>query len=259
MIDSSEEKRRRARAGVLIAFVAVLLVLVVALFFLAFFQFPKILDESIGVELPFEPAPAAIVERPPSPDIVRGTLVFVIDDAGNSLCELEPFLEFPGDLTIAVLPGLSDSVEAARRIRAAGKEVFLHQPMEAIGGQDTGPGAIMAGMGRDEIREIINRNLDEIWPVTGMNNHQGSLVTMDEEAMEVILELSRERGIRFLDSRTTNETVAPRVAEHLGMVIGQRDVFIDNIPDRESIMAQINIGLDMAEQRGSSIMIGHAW
>ncbi|MDR2537005.1 MAG: divergent polysaccharide deacetylase family protein, partial [Treponema sp.] len=189
----------------------------------------------------------------------RGTIVFVIDDAGNNLYELEPFLQFPGPLTIAVLPGLPESAEAARRIRAAGKEVFLHQPMEAIGGEDPGPGAVYAGMNVAEIREIVERNLDEIGPVAGMNNHQGSKITMSEEAMETILAICRERGIFFLDSRTTADTVVPIVAQRIGMPIGERDVFLDNVQDKASIIEYAKEGLRKANLQGKAVMIGHAW
>jgi polysaccharide deacetylase 2 family uncharacterized protein YibQ len=186
-------------------------------------------------------------------------VVFVIDDAGNNLRELDPFLRFPGPLTIAVLPGLPHSAEAARRVRAAGKEVFLHQPMEALQGQDPGPGALYVGMDAGEIRRVIEKNLAEIGPVAGMNNHQGSKVTMDREAMETVLALCRERGIYFLDSRTTAETAAPEAARRLGMKIGERDVFIDNIQDRASFKKYINDGLFRAERKGAAVMIGHTW
>ena len=188
-----------------------------------------------------------------------GTLAFIIDDAGNNLWELEPFLHFPGPLTIAVLPGLPNSAEAAQRIRAAGKEVFLHQPMESLGGSYPGPGAIFTGMEEDEIRSIINDNIDEIWPVAGMNNHEGSRISMDEEIMEIILTICRERDIVYLDSRTTGETVAPAAALRLDMRIGERDVFLDNDPDRESIIGYIKTGLSKAGQNGSAIMIGHTF
>jgi polysaccharide deacetylase 2 family uncharacterized protein YibQ len=168
-------------------------------------------------------------------------------------------LEFPGPLTIAVLPGLPYSSEAARRVRAAGKEVFLHQPMEALGGSNPGPRAIMAGMRGDEIRALVNRNLDEIWPVAGINSREGSRITMDEEAMETILTVCRERGILFLDSRTTAETAVPAAAQRLGMRIGERDVFVDNSQERDSMIEYINTGLARAEQKGSAIMIGHTW
>jgi polysaccharide deacetylase 2 family uncharacterized protein YibQ len=203
--------------------------------------------------------PAAAAERAPEEPRRRGVLVFVIDDAGNNLAGLDPFLRFPGPLTIAVLPQLPYSAEAARRIRAAGKEVILHQPMEALGGQNPGPGAVFAGMSPEEIRGIINRNLDEIWPVAGLNNHEGSRVTMDQEAMETVLGLCRERGILFLDSRTTAETAAPEAAKRLGIKIGERDIFLDNSQDRDSMLYYLNLGLRRAEQKGAAVMIGHIW
>jgi polysaccharide deacetylase 2 family uncharacterized protein YibQ len=185
--------------------------------------------------------------------------VFVIDDAGNNLRELEPFLRIPGPLTIAVLPGLPYSAEAARRIRAAGKEVLLHQPMEAIGGQNPGPGAIYAGMNAMEIRAVLAANVAEIGPVAGMNNHQGSRITMDEAAMETVLAFCREHGLYFLDSRTTAETAAPAAARRLGMKIGERDVFIDNIQEKSSMIRYIEAGMRKADQKGAAVMIGHTW
>jgi polysaccharide deacetylase 2 family uncharacterized protein YibQ len=186
-------------------------------------------------------------------------VALVIDDAGNNLRELEPFLNFPGPMTIAVLPGLPHSAEAARRIRAAGKEVFLHQPMEALNGQNPGPQAVFSSMDGAEIRRIISRNLDEIAPVAGLNNHQGSKITMDEKAMEAVLSLCRERGIQFLDSRTTADTAAPGAAKRLGMKIGERDIFLDNVQERAAIADSLEAGLARAESRGRALMIGHTW
>jgi polysaccharide deacetylase 2 family uncharacterized protein YibQ len=225
------------------------------------------LTEKPPVKTPPEPSrveplrPAAPPEQipgPPKPQR-RGTLVFVIDDAGNNLRELEPFLRIPGPLTIAVLPGLPYSAEAARRIRAAGKEVFLHQPMEAIGGQNPGPGAVYSGMSGAEIRAVLAANMAEVGPVVGMNNHQGSKITMNQEAMETVLAFCREHGIYFLDSRTTAETAAPAAARRLGIKIGERDVFIDNIQDKASMIQYIQEGLKKAEQKGAAVMIGHTW
>ncbi|MDR2028918.1 MAG: divergent polysaccharide deacetylase family protein [Treponema sp.] len=214
--------------------------------------------------VPAEPAgtaPAAPGAPPPErPEPVRPrVLVFLIDDAGNNLTELDPFLRFSGPLTIAVLPGLPQSAEAARRVRAAGKEVFLHQPMEALGGQNPGPGAIYTGMDAGEIRNIVERNLREIGPVAGMNNHQGSKITMDPGIMEIILTLCREHGIYFLDSRTTADTAAPAVAKRMGIKIGERDVFLDNIQEKAAMIRYVQDGLRQADLKGSAVMIGHTW
>jgi polysaccharide deacetylase 2 family uncharacterized protein YibQ len=131
--------------------------------------------------------------------------------------------------------------------------------MEAIGGQNPGPGAIYVGMTAPEIRAVLERNIAEIGPVTGMNNHQGSKVTMNEAAMETILAFCREHGLYFVDSRTTAETTAPAAARRLGIKIGERDVFIDNIQEKSSMIRYIDEGLVRAERRGQAFMIGHTW
>jgi len=192
-------------------------------------------------------------------EISRGALVFVIDDAGNNLRELDPFLRVPFPLTIAVLPGLPYSAEAARRIRAAGKEVILHQPMEAIGAQNPGPGAIYSGMSAYEIREILSRNIAEVGPVTGINNHQGSKITMDAAIIKVVLEFCAEHKIYFLDSRTTADTVVPVVARQIGMKIAERNIFIDNEQNKNAMLRYIESGLTRAQANGNAVMIGHTW
>lgn len=203
---------------------------------------------------------SAPIERPPQPPPrKKGTLAIVLDDAGNNLKELEPFLHFPGPLTIAVLPGLPYSAEAAKRIRAAGKEVILHQPMEAVGGQNPGPGAIYADMSREEIEAVLKKNLAQLGPVAGMNNHQGSKITADERIMEIVLAFCRRNGIYYLDSRTTAETAVPAVAERMGIRIGERDVFVDNIQEKAAMIRFMEEGLQKAEKKGAAIVIGHVW
>ena len=189
----------------------------------------------------------------------KGVLVLVIDDAGNNLKDLDPFLKFPGPITISVLPGLANSVEAARRVRAAGKELFLHQPMEPLNGQNPGPGSINAGISPAEVKEILVKNLNEIGPVTGFNNHEGSRATMEIAIMRPLLEVSRDSALVFLDSRTTADTVAPQIAKEMGVSIAERDIFLDNEQDRASILTALEAGCKKAELNGVAILIGHVW
>jgi len=199
------------------------------------------------------------VINPKLPVENKGTLVFIIDDAGNNLKELEPFLRIQFPFTIAVLPGLPHSAEAAKRIRESGKEVILHQPMEAIGGQDPGPGAIYSGMSAEKIRAVLSHNIEEIGPIAGMNNHQGSKITMDKEAMQTILAFCNEKGICFIDSRTTADSVVPEVAKQMGIKIAERNVFIDNEQNKNAMLRYITSGLARARKNGSAVMIGHTW
>ncbi len=190
----------------------------------------------------------------------KGKLIFVFDDAGHNLEQLQYFLDLPFPCTIAVLPKLPNSRETARRIRAAGKELILHQPMQAVNQNvDPGEGAVKPGMNREEIKKIVASNVEEIGPISGMNNHEGSLITSDEEAMEAVLELCKEKNIYFLDSRTSSKSVVPQVAKKLNMSIWERAVFLDNKRDKAYMKKQIIDGLEIASQRGEAIMIGHVF
>ena len=190
----------------------------------------------------------------------KGKLIFVFDDAGHNLEQLQYFLDLPFPCTIAVLPTLPNSRETARRIRAAGKELILHQPMQALNPNiNPGDGAVKPGMDREEIKKIVASNVEEIGPIAGMNNHEGSLITSDEKAMEAVLELCREKNIYFLDSRTSSKSVVPQIAKKLNMNIWERAVFLDNKKDKAYMKKQIIEGLEIASQRGEAIMIGHVF
>ena len=187
-------------------------------------------------------------------------LVFVFDDAGHNLNQLEPFLKLPFKVVIAVLPGLPHSAEAAAAARKAGKQVILHQPMQAVNlSVDPGPSAIKPDMHTYEIEDLVRKNLAEIGPVVGLNNHEGSLITATQSAIGAVLDVCKAENIFFLDSRTNAETKAPQTALERGMKIYERDIFLDNEPGRDDIIAMIKKGLAVADKKGHAIMIGHIW
>jgi polysaccharide deacetylase 2 family uncharacterized protein YibQ len=184
-------------------------------------------------------------------------MAIIIDDAGYDLRELQPFLDLPIPLTIAVLPDLPHSAEAARRVVASGKDLILHGPMEPDGAQNPGPGVILAGMAPDRIRELLDQDFASVPGAIGMNNHMGSKATADEEVMRVVLGYLKEHGKLFVDSRTTAQTAGPRVAQALGMPILQRNVFLDDDTREEKIASWFGKAADEAKARGTVIAIGH--
>ena len=114
-------------------------------------------------------------------------IAFVIDDAGQSVSNLKKYTSLPFDISVAVLPGLSHTKDCAYVVRAAKKELLLHQPMQAENlNLDPGPCAIKPGMSTFEIAQIVKTNLDELGPgVKGMNNHEGSLITGNVIKIEI--------------------------------------------------------------------------
>ncbi len=214
-----------------------------------------------------EPSGAAPIVEPPdnSEDSVaddiksRGMLVFVIDDVGHNTWQLEPFLALPFPITLAVLPGLPYTAKTAEMVKSAGKELILHQPMEAIDALDPGPGAIRTDMDDNSIRKVIRENFGQVPGAVGMNNHMGSKASSDVRVMSTVLDEVGSSGMYFLDSLTIADSVVQSVAALMRQSTWERTVFLDNTPDRVSMLRYIAEGAKVAEKRGYAIMIGHVW
>ncbi len=187
-------------------------------------------------------------------------LCFVFDDGGQNLEQLKKFLALPFPITVAVLPQITHSVEAAGMVRKSGNELILHQPMQSVNASiNPGPGAITPDMTDDQIVSQLFVNINQIGPVAGMNNHEGSGITADAEKMAVVLQLASDEGIYFLDSRTNVETQVPYVAGELGYTYFERNIFLDNEKTRANALSELKKGLALANKNGSVIMIGHIW
>lgn len=230
-------------------------------------------DSSSPVKQPEAPVSSASSEKsvppikkpssgiPEIPPAVNGAkLVLIFDDGGQNLSQLESFLALPFPVTVAVLPKLAHSKQAAERVRKSGKELMLHQPMQAINlSVNPGPGAITPDMTLYEIETCLRENIAEIGPVRGLNNHEGSLICEDEVKIGTVLQVSSNMGLYFVDSRTTSQTRVPQAAMSLGLSYYERNVFIDSTKNRADIISEIMKGVSIANKNGAAIMIGHVW
>lgn len=237
------------------------------------FRLPFVTDRALPTVGPeFEPPPISTPPAPepqplpeaapptaaPPPQAAGARLAVVIDDAGNNLQELRPFLEFPAPLTFAVLPQLQHSARAAKLARSHGHEVILHLPMAAVSGLYPGPGTITAELSDGEIRSLLERNFDSITGAAGTNNHMGSAGTSDPRIMNAVMAYLAESGKFFVDSRTTPTSVAAPYAAKYGVPFMQRDVFLDHDRDPAAIRAALRKGLAVAREHGHAVLIGHA-
>ena len=184
----------------------------------------------------------------------------VLDDGGHNLSHLKPFLDLKIPLTIAVLPNLAYSKQSANLTVQYGKNLILHQPMQAVNlSTDPGPNAIMPQMSAEEIRSLVNENLDSLGVKIGLNNHEGSLITADTFAMKAVMEVCKSRGMFFLDSRTNSQSVCKNVASEYGVKLYERNIFLDNTPNQSDMIAMFKSGIEYAKKNGSVVMIGHVW
>ena len=73
----------------------------------------------------------------------------------------------------------------------------------------------------------------------GVNSHRGSLLTQHPGHMAWLMEEITERGnLIFVDSYTTHESIALRLAKESGVPAVKRDVFLDPDDSRETVVRE---------------------
>ena len=184
----------------------------------------------------------------------------IIDDLGYNHALARQALNLPGPVSYSILPELPDSATLARIAQEKHRDVLLHIPMQAMGGQAMGPGGLSTDMSGVEIGKILQADLATVPEAIGISNHMGSLFTSDLEAMRRFMtDMKTHKNLFFVDSLTTSETKAHSVAAESGIEIISRDVFLDNERTPEAIEAQFNLMLRIAEKYGRALAIAHPY
>jgi len=192
--------------------------------------------------------------------IKQSKIAIIIDDIGPSRSRLRQFLEIGAPMTFAILPRLAKSSVLAEEIHAHGHEIMLHQPMEPFNPHlDPGPGAVYVGDDPDKIVNIIGENISDVPFVTGINNHMGSRFTSSQKEMEEALIAIKMKGLFFVDSLTTNLSMAYKTAIKLHVATAYRNIFLDNNPVEPAILSQLNELKTLAMRSGYAIGIGHPY
>ena len=193
------------------------------------------------------------------PKNIRGKIVLIIDDFGYRNDEIsDGFLNLNIKITCAVIPGHAHSASFSNKASERGFEIIIHMPMENSGdnkGEENF--VLLTNLDSVTVRERIQAAFGQIPQAIGMNNHQGSVATSDLRIMNFVAEVLKEEKKFFIDSRTTPETVAKKVMRLWRVPFAQRNVFLDNDPEEEKIMAQLESLASIAERDGYAVGIGH--
>ncbi|WP_248927445.1 divergent polysaccharide deacetylase family protein [Paenibacillus hamazuiensis] len=213
-----------------------------------------------GTAASAEPGKAGgVLEELPVPQTAKKKVAIVIDDFGNSMTGTEEMMELPIPFTAAVMPFLPTTKRDAEWAHRTGRQVILHLPMEPVRGKKSwlGPKAITTDLSDEEVRKRVLEALDDVPHAVGINNHMGSKVTADERIMRIILGICKERGLFYLDSRTTPKTVVPKLAAELGVKTVGNDLFFDDIYTRGHVLKQMQKLRKRIKEYDTSVAIGH--
>ncbi|WP_258167938.1 MULTISPECIES: divergent polysaccharide deacetylase family protein [Paenibacillus] len=186
-------------------------------------------------------------------------VAIIIDDFGNGQGGTEEMLSLPIKLTVAIMPFLPTSKADAELAHKQGHDVIVHMPMEPKQGNPKwlGPGAITSNMSNEEIRQRVEEAIDNVPYAVGMNNHMGSKITGDERIMSIVLEVCRERGLFFVDSKTNYHSVVGKLAVQMGMPPVANNIFLDDRHTVSHVSKQMKAVETWASEHQNCVTIGH--
>jgi len=186
-------------------------------------------------------------------------VVIIVDDMGYNLSAINTICHINLPFTVAVIPFSPLAQETAEIAHKSGLEVILHLPLEPKNPNEAGgmEGIILSGMPEQEINTILEKDLNDIPYARGVNNHMGSKVTEDWTTMRILLERLKRKNLFFIDSMTTNNSVAYKMAQSLDVPTAKRHVFLDGQLDKGYILGQLKELLRLAQNNGYAIGICH--
>lgn len=201
-------------------------------------------------------AACLFVSQTPAP---VADIAIIIDDIGYDYRNSRAAVELSQPFAYAVLPFSPHAEDLARLANELHKNVIVHLPMEADGHNHAlGPGALMMDMSQPEIIAALTESLAAVPYAVGINNHMGSRLTRESDAMNWLMQAIVERGdLFFVDSRTTAGSVALQAALRADLAATARDVFIDNEQSAEAITRQLAVLVKRAKQVGHALGIAH--
>jgi hypothetical protein len=186
-------------------------------------------------------------------------VAIVIDDLGQDLAPARDILSLPGKITCAIMPGLAQSRKVAELAARNKREVLIHLPMEPKDrNMKASPGTLRSDMTPMDFLSTISDDVASVPGAIGVNNHEGSALTENKEAMKFLMAELKARNLLFLDSLTNPKSVAYATAKEFGLKAAKRDVFLDNEGDNEGYIGkQLEELARIAKEHGHAIGIGH--
>ncbi len=204
---------------------------------------------------PVKPIPVP----PPSLDKTLPKVAIIIDDLGYDSRIAKKFLNLDAVLTFSILPHSPLQRKIAGAAHEKGYETLLHLPMEPFEYPEAnpGPGILLVSMSPDDLIYQLEKDLDAVPFIKGVNNHMGSRMTSNSTNMYQIFTILKKRNLFFIDSRTTKHTLGRPSARLLQIPFAERDVFLDHIHDPDAIRHQLQRLVEVARENGEAVGIGH--
>ncbi len=192
----------------------------------------------------------------------HGNLILIIDDMGRDYVAAQELIKlFGSKINLAILPYSPYAKKIQKLCLEHNVSMLLHMPMEpkSYPEYNPGPGALFTSMSDQQIRKLTNKAINSLKNIVAVNNHMGSKFTENLHVMTIFLKELKKKNLFFIDSRTTPNSVSKVLGKEMGIVVLQRDIFLDNSKNIKDIVLQLRKAEGYSVKKDYVIAIGHPY
>lgn len=143
----------------------------------------------------------------------------------------------PGAISLSFSPYVRNIETQMARARQAGRETLLDLPMEPLDfpRDDPGPSTLLTSLSLVDNLNRLEWILGRAPGYVGVTTWMGSQFTTVEDALMPVLQGLRQRGLMFVDSRSSSRSIATELASSIQLPRAFNNTFIDQTPSAVTI------------------------
>ncbi len=209
--------------------------------------FPHITEETEDGPLPMIAADG----RQPWLEYSRGfkradrkpRIALIVTNLGLSATYTKAALKLlPEDITLSfshVAPRLKSWIREARQ---KGHEVLMDIPMEPLGFPKNDPGRATLLTSSNEVENLnrLEHVMKKAGGYVGLLGTLGTKFMLHSETFLPILKTIKQRGLIYVDSRSTSRSLGPELASSIQLPRAFNNIFIDKEPSNQKIKGKLD-------------------
>lgn len=206
--------------------------------------------------------PMSIYGRKPDPSDTRPRIAIIVGGLGMSVSTTQAAVDtLPPGVTLAFSPYGTDLQGLVSAARGNGHEVMLEVPLEPYDypNNDPGQNTLLASSPLTDNTARLRWVMSRVTGYAGLVNNEGAKFLSSLKDTQMLLETTQQRGLYFLDSGSSDQSLARDAARATGVHFARADVSVDRIVTRDAVEKELAALEKAAMQKGFAIGVSQAY
>jgi polysaccharide deacetylase 2 family uncharacterized protein YibQ len=206
--------------------------------------------------------PLSTYGRRPDPSDTRPRIAIIVGGLGMSLSTTQAAVDtLPPGVTLAFSPYGSELQGLVSAARGNGHEVTLEVPLEPYDypNNDPGQNTLLAASPLTDNAARLKWVMSRVTGYAGLISNEGAKFLASQKDTQMLLEDAQRRGLYFLDSGSSDQSLARDAARMTGVHFARADVAVDRIVARDAIEKELAALEKTAMQKGFAVGVAQAY